>query len=153
MSKGNRQSLMMLSIISGVFYTIVEKKMFARVDIRDLCENTDTLAIATIKNWEVDNSPLNWEKTAIPIMKKWDEMCDGKDHDLVAASYVYISSRLLVDMQGKINNKYKLGLLKKLEEPIRVMENFTDPEGKNFQAYELGDKLLDMFYDLIDWRW
>jgi hypothetical protein len=84
----------------------------------------------------------------------WQRWIDEQQmgHVDQCATYVYLCSRVLVDLKSRVNPRKKK-LLSTLDEPIKRLEEFTDPDGVRFTAYEEGDKMLDKLYEIIGWEW
>ncbi len=143
------QSAVLLSAMAAAFYFLNDKKFFARVDISALCKQSYNDSVLIARNWP-DSDIISWQK-ATDLITQWEKTLTNTNK-YPATVYVYIASRILNDLQDKITNQYKLKLLSVLNKPIQTLQTFTDPEGTNFPAYELGDKAMDSLYEIIQWR-
>lgn len=149
MSKATKQSITMLSLIASVFYFV--KYRSDNETIIQTCELGEKTVIDISKKWEGINNH-KWGESQ-KVIGLWQESTENFGQGLLNETYVYIASRLLVDLQSRINNPFKLKLLSKLEGFVYTLEQYFDPDTTNYEAYEKGDELLDILYDLIEWRW
>jgi len=149
--KSDLQSLVMLGIIAGGFYQLHKFRYFARVDIHQLCKDNYDLMVKTIDNWPIDRN-IRAMNEALECLDKWDKATQGELDNLKAASLVYVMSQIINDMTDKLNNRWKIAQIEKFREPVSRLEEFVDPMGANFPAYDKGKEMMDILYELIGWK-
>jgi len=154
LSTANKQSVTMLMVMAAGFHYLNKQRHFARVDLQKLCDEGYTTCVEILREWPRDNirDQLKVNADAIMSVIAWQEVFDEKT-TLNATSFTYLISRLLTDLQSKVKNKKKVSLLSRLNESVKILEEFTDAEGKNFMAYEQCDVLLDNLYEVINWEY
>lgn len=150
MSKSSQQSLIMLACVAGVFNHLNHKRAFARVDLHRLCHDSSKLTVDCMKKWRQDEDDIF--ETA-PYVATWIKELAAVEHTLSSVSVVYIASRIVADLKDRCNNESNLKLLGVIEEPIRVLEKFVDPEGANWIEMGKADPIMNRLYDIIDWKW
>ena len=112
-------------------------------------------AMSVLQEWPMDTQDNKDPRSLKKMVEKihmWEDYIEGLDERPPAPVFVYIASRLLADLQGKIKNKHKLELLARLDSPVEVLELFSDPEGRHFIAYDLGNELMDKLMEIIKWE-
>ena len=157
MSKGLNQAVSMIAFIAGTFHQLYLHRYFARKDIHNLCFSGYLYCQNMLEAWPMDRQISKDKNEAmakqIEKIRKWEVHIAGIEDKPPAPMYVFIASRLLADLQEKTNNRYKLRLLSELDEPIKTLEEFVDPEGRHFIAYDRGNELMDKLYEIIEWEW
>jgi hypothetical protein len=129
---------------------LCQNRAFARVDIHKLCEDGVELGTEICCTWP-DRDIKSWDK-AVGKVAEWQTFV-GEMADFPSPGYVYVASRVYADLMYKLKDRRKIEKLKRVEPIIRRLEQFTDPEGRNFPAYELVDTAMDKLYEIIEWRW
>jgi len=144
------QTATLLATMAGSFYMLYQNRAFARVDTHELCREGYQLGTKIACTWP-DRDMRSWNM-AVAKVSDWQSFV-GDITDFPAAGYVYVASRCHADLMSKLKDKKKIQTLKEIEPVIRRLEEFTDPEGRNFPAYEQVDRAMDKLYELIEWRW
>ena len=147
MSRGNQEALIMLSSFAGCMGNLMATNAFARVDLRRRIHDIFDQTCLTIHHWPSDRSE------SIPGMtekiKAWSDAM-GKNQDrLSSATIIYMASRILADLEDRIKNRWKREQLAKLRELFQPLEDYVDPDKRNFVAFEEGDRMLDLSEYLI----
>jgi len=156
-SKSVKQSLILLSVISGCLIRMDETNMFSVVAMKKLIRKT-IMDIKTIQmQWPDKESEFDkdWEDVewGVTRVATWSEHIRKlKDYHRVPV-FAVVCLRCLNDLQTKIKNTKKLGMLLNLVEPLEKIHSFIDPTGINIPAYEKADELMDELYELIGWEW
>jgi len=149
--KTDLQSLVMLGVLAGGFYQLHHFRYFARVDIHQLCGNYYEHAKKVIDEWPIDYNLRSLDE-ALRAIDAWDKATKGELDDLKAASLVYVMSLIINDLSDKLNNRWKLRQVESFRAPIKRLEEFTDPTGSNFPAYDKGTEMMLILYELIGWE-
>jgi len=89
---------------------------------------------------------------ALAAINSWDNQTKGELDDLKAASLVYVMSMIVNDLLDKLKNNWKRKQVESFKAPIKLLEEFTDPTGSNFPAYDKGNDMMKILYDLIRWE-
>jgi hypothetical protein len=149
--KTDLQSLVMLGILAGGFYQLHKFRYFARVDIHRLCGNGYEHAKNVINEWPIDYN-LKAMDEALKAIDEWDKATQGELDALKAASLVYVMSLIVNDLSDRLSNRWKRKQVESFRAPIKRLEEFTDPTGSNFPAYDKGTEMMLILYELIKWE-
>jgi len=149
--KTDLQSLVMLSILAGSFYQLYKFRYFARVDIHNLCNDSYSHVVSVINEWPIDHNIKSMNE-ALAAINSWGSQTNSELDDLKAASLVYVMSMIVNDLLDKLKNNWKRKQVESFKTPIKLLEEFTDPTGSNFPAYDKGNDMMKILYDLIKWE-
>lgn len=149
--KTDLQSLVMLSILAGSFHQLHKFRYFARVDIHELCDKSYTHVVSVINEWPIDHN-VKAMNEALAAINSWDNQTKGELDDLKAASLVYVMSMIINDLLDKLRNNWKRKQVESFKKSIKLLEEFTDPTGSNFPAYDKGNDMMKILYNLIGWE-
>lgn len=152
MSKAIRNSATLLSIIAGCFHEMDRGKMFARIDMREKVQEAYKTTVHVLDKWpraNDDQKTIRWIKGKID---RWEPHVRNvrNYHRLVVLAK--ICERCLADLMEKNKSGEKAPLLKTLEPYVISVNEFADPEGGNFPAYDKCNELMDYLYELIEWE-
>ena len=154
MSKAYRQTMTMMGVIASCFKLLDSPKYLSRLDIRRMCSRIHMETYKVLDTWpEEHNDDFKERMKSINSLKKWGYYLDGNTNKLKIQTLVYIAGRLKEDLRLVFKQEKKRKLLEYLDEPLRVLEEFVDPMGMHYLAYDEGNEMLDFLYDLIEWDW
>lgn len=149
MSKKDDQAVVSLSVVVGCLTALRDKKAFSRVDIKAAVHQSLGLCCKAILEWPGMNNRA-WTKDRLEQFKRFVHETDDK---------YFSSDRIIIKMCCRIvedlNDQYDvIGIKRSLISPvvplIQTIDNFSDPNGANFPAYERADYLVDGLYEIIE---
>jgi hypothetical protein len=150
MSRGNQQSLIMLSSFAGCLGNLIARNSFARVDIKLQVADTFNQACIVIRDWPGDSSEDVTD--AKGKIAAWSEVMGARQEVLSARTVIYIAGRILIDLDSKLKNRGKRAAIQQLQRMFKPIEDFVDPTKEDFLSFEEGDKMLDMLQNIIEWE-
>lgn len=154
LSRSVTQPLLLLSVVAGCMVVMHRNRHFSRVDMKKLVLDTYSDINDIIMKWP---SSGNEKKNAAWIEERRKEWFEFINEDQTVhynlQTLAAVCDRIITDLQDRIKDRYKLSLLKRIEEPLKRIHQFADPDGRNFPAFEQSGFILDKLYDLAGWSW
>lgn len=153
MSRSTNQALVQLSVVAGCVNTLKQANAFARVDIRKLIDQMLLDITEAVINWPCtgdEQKNAQWIKARRDQWKVFVE--DDPDESYSAVALAKMCERILFAMEEVTRDEDKRRLLVPIYEASTVINEFCDPTGANFPAYEKADFLLGELYRLIEFR-
>lgn len=150
MSNASRQSLLLLSVVSG---TLKEMLTHGYAEQYDVLPTVDWAFPESIKILEQfpstgnEKKNLDWMLTRLEIWGTW--LDSEVKPDLRMIVLVSIGLHIVTDLLAVIKNKNSIDLISPLNEVFVNLSDKIDPKGINFEAYESADYLINKLYSLI----
>lgn len=152
MSKATRQGCTLLCIIGGCLIEITQRKLFAEQEPHDLCVSTYSEVKSVLADWPQFGSIRKNVEWATDKVERWRMELEDMDPALLIVLCA-VMEQCLEDLQSKTKDRFKIGLLKRVDAPIRKIHEFAGQNGENFEAYEKAEKRMERLYELIEWQW
>ena len=148
MSKETDQSLVMISVLAGIFETYRRSNAFARVDIKRAIDTGFDACQRAIIEWPL-MSNQHWIKSRRE--KFFAFIGDHPAEHFPPVALACMCERLTTDMLDRFRGSSgKIALVEPIAAVSSKIHDFCDSAGANFQAYELSDELLDRLYEIIE---
>lgn len=153
MSLASRQTMVQLSVVAGCFNTMRQTNSFARVDIRRLLDQALVDIAQAVIHWPCTGSERKNEQWIKARRDRWTAfiMADP-DESYGAVALAKMCERILFALDEVTNNSHKRQLLQPIFQASCTINNFCDPTGANYPAFEKSDFLLHELYEIIEWR-
>lgn len=153
MSKSTNRALLQLAVVAGCVNTMRQNNSFARVDIRRLIDKMLLDITDAVIHWPCTGDEEKNARWIKERREKWNAFIeDDPDESYSAVVLAKMCERVLTALDEVTRDEVKRRLLAPIYEASQKINNFCDPNGANFPAYEKADFLLGELYALIDWR-
>lgn len=153
MSKASNQALTLLAIIGGCLKEMDRENMFSVVKMKEHVRKSYESTLKIIEVWPSTGDEIKNGKWIISKVSQWELYLNQEGDFYKLPIMAAVCDRCLDDLYTRTQDKSKRNILEPLFAHISKIRTFIDPEGRNFPAYEKANKLMDVLYELIEWRW
>lgn len=153
MSRASNQALTLLAIVGGCLKEIDRTNMFSVVTMKELVRKTYDDVVKVIELYPSTGDEKKNSKWIINRVSKWEEHVNKMGHFYTLPVMSAVCERCLDDLHTRTKCSWKKDMIDPLFEPITKIRSFTDPDGRNFVAYEKAEELMSNLYELIEWSW
>lgn len=150
MSKANKQSLCFIAAIAGCVGTILGNNHYSRVDLKKQLKGTFEETVEVLRVWPEDSKGESAE--CVGHIKTWALEMGARQEKLSGATLLYMIDRILNDLESRLKNRGKLKMVGDIRRVVQPVLDFVDPDKLNYTAFEEGDRMLDMLYNLTGWE-